>query len=450
MDRNYNKDRNVELNQMIEESNAIPESLEYVKTRTKARARRRRISVFAGSFAGTITALFMCFVFLVNTSIAFAQSVYNVPALRKLMESVSWTNSFQVAYDNDYAQYIGQKSISGNNELELVYVMEDKSHLIMVFRFTKLDESLKGKRLSIYDKYIKDVSTGENISMGGSIPDGYYKENELISLAHILDESSFHSDLDVQINLYVEEGDDAGSHTTDTGDRFNFRFHVNETVKEKVYALNKAIEIGQQKVYLESLVVYPTCSIANFKVDSDNTELIQRMEVVLIDDSGQELPMEEGITAIRGDLVGRGYMKFFLSSDYYSSSESLKLCIKSAYMLPKDMVNVTLDLNNGTMTDSNGIVPDMKIKNVEDKGETIDIEIDCSNYYAMSPALGWKYWFSDGTEYDQMESGQSASSEDLHFTEYLFDIKKPQDGIIKLERQHPAYTADINVKVPIR
>jgi len=443
-------DRNSEFNQMLEESNAIPERLEYIKTRTKARVRRKRRMIFAGSLAGTVMALFMCFVLLVNTSIAFAQSVYNVPALRKLMESVCWTNSFQIAYDNDYAQYIGQKSVSGNNELELVYVMEDKSHLIMVFRFTKLDESLKGKQLSIYDEYIYDISSGENISIGGSVPMGYYEENQLISLSHILDESGFHSDLNVRIKLYVCEESYSGLRTVDTGERFDFKFHVNETVKEKVYALNKTIEIGQQKVYLESLVVYPTCSIANFKVDSDNTELIQRMEVVLIDDSGQELPMEEGVTAIRGDLVGQGYMKFFLASDYYSSSESLKLCVKHAYMLPKDMVNVTLDLNNRTMTDSNGIVPDMKIKNVEDKGDTIDIEVDCSNYYAMSPALGWKYWFSDGTEHDQMESGQSGPSEYSQCTEYLFNIKKPQDGIIKVERQHPAYTADINIKVPIR
>lgn len=225
------------------------------------RLRKKRRVIFAGSFAGTIMALFICFVLLVNTSIAFAQSVYNVPALRKLMKSVSWTNSFQVAYDNDYAQYIWQKSVSFNNELELVYVMEDNSNLIMVFRFTKMDESLKGKQLSIYDEYIKDISTGENISMGGSVSEGYYKENELISLSHILDKSGFHSDLDVKIKLYIEE---------------------------------------------------------------------------------------------------------------------------------------------------------------------------------------------DGTEYNQLRFGQSHPSEGSYCIEHLYDIKKPQDGIIKLERRHPAYTADINVKTPIR
>jgi hypothetical protein len=450
MDKNYNEMRNAELNQMMEESNELPGRLDYIKTRTKARARGRRRAVFAGSFTGSIAALFLCFVLAINTSTAFAQTMHDIPALSKLVESVSWNNSFQKAYDNDYAQFIGQKSKSGNNELELAYVMEDKSHLIMVFRFTKLDESLKGKQLSIEDKYINDISTGEDITMGGHIPSGCYKENELISMSLILDESSFHSDLDAQIKLYKQEGSDTESRVVDTGERFNFKFHVKETVKEKVYALNKTIEIGQQKVCLESLVVYPTCSIATVKADSGNTELIKLIEVALIDDSGQELPMEERATVIHGYLAEQGYMKFFLSSDYYSSSESLTLLVKCAYMLPKDMVNVTIDLNKGVMTDSTGIVQDMKIKEIEDKGETINITLDCNkDFQVMGPTLGMDYRFSDGTEY-QLQSGSSMIGDNGHFNEYLFDVKKPKDGIIKVDRRLAGYKADLNIKVPIR
>ncbi len=449
MDKNYTENRNAEFSQLMEDSNAIPERFNYIKTRTKARIRSRRRAAFAGSFAGSIAVLFLCFVLAINTSTAFAQTMYDIPVLRKLVESVSWTNSYQRAFDNEYAQHIGQKSISGNNELELVYAMEDKSHLIMVFRFTKLDETLKGKNISVCDTRIEDTLTGQDISMGGQIPNGAYKEGEMLVMTRNLDETSFHTDLHVELSI-AQEDLNTRSHPTDTGDRFDFNFHMEERVKEKVYSLNRTIQIGGQKLYLESLVVYPTCSVVNLKIDSSNTELVQSLNLALIDDSGDEMPMEYGITCIRGDLVEQGYRKYFLASDYYSVSDSLTLCVKSALMLPKDMVNVTLDLNNSTMTDSRGIVPDMKIEKVKDKGETIDIDIDCSDDYAMSPALGWNYWFSDGTEFNQMESGQSGATEDTHCTEHLFDIKKPQDGIIKLERQHPAYKADINVKIPIR
>lgn len=437
--------RNNELDELINESNSIPERLDYINIRTKARAKGKRRAVFTGSFAGSIASLFLCFVLLINTSTAFAQSVYNIPALRKLVESVSWTNSYQKAFDNEYAQYIGQKCVSGNNELEIEYVIADKANLVLVMKFNKIDAAYQGKKMNVRPDSLIDGVTKERFGYSYSGFRTALKEDELFVVSHSLCVDKFHSSVDLGIILEIYDGNESESISQE---KFSFQLELEEKAQERVYKLDKAVDIGGQILYVDSITVYPTCSKVRFRADAGNTEYIKSIELSITNEKGEVWTRDSSLVST-GELTDTGYREYYLGSNYFTSSKHLSLNIKSALMLPKSMARITLDLNNGTMTDGNGIVPDMKLERVDDKGETIDVNIDCYHDYKMSPAISNIYYFSDGTQYER-RINSCWGTDNGHVIECLVDTKKPEDGIIILERRQPAYELDLNIEVPIR
>ncbi len=122
--------RNREYVELLRALDETPPELEYTVTRAKARAagRRQRLGWLSVP-AGTLAAVSLAFVLLVNSNAAFAQTVAEVPLLNELAAVVDWSGSLSAAAEHNYAQMIGQSQTKNGVTVIVSHVIVEQQQV---------------------------------------------------------------------------------------------------------------------------------------------------------------------------------------------------------------------------------------------------------------------------------------------------------------------------------
>lgn len=113
---------------------AVPPELEGVFDRASARERKhRRVMRFVKS-AGSIAAVFACFVLSVNFITPVAQACSKIPILKDLAAAVDFSGSLSRAVENEYVQTVGLSQTKNGIKADIDYVIVDQKQVNIFYR----------------------------------------------------------------------------------------------------------------------------------------------------------------------------------------------------------------------------------------------------------------------------------------------------------------------------
>ncbi|MEG0381311.1 MAG: DUF4179 domain-containing protein, partial [Kurthia sp.] len=117
----------------------------------------------------------------------------------------------------------------------------------------------------------------------------------------------------------------------------------NEIQPEKVFALNKEVEINGQKLTIKNVRISPLRISLDINIDSSNTmQLLELADLKLIDENGEEWSsIQNGFSA--SGHIRDGAITLYMQSNYFEQPEKLTLAIGSVYAVPKGQDFIEVD-----------------------------------------------------------------------------------------------------------
>jgi len=353
-------------------SSEYPEELyrtsERLEKRIKKESRKKKF------FFTTIptAAAAMLFVILVNTSIVFARTVSEIPLLSKISELVMYNEALKNAVDNEYIQYVNKKSVNGDLELKLPYIIADSHNLVLFFQLP--DNMSKGEDdfyLVSLDK-MTNLETGEVIdeyvSYSGSTK---MNNNSTMNLTDLTVEFMTHDHPDFPVNITVPKEieisvalqkrtnlENGGTKQFDA-DHFTFTLSLGDFKEPVVYPLNQEVILEGQRIIFREMVSYPTRSEITYDLP-DYNEYETSLYLSLIEDGEKAFFGSYFSSSLHLDDRVRKTFRF--PHNYFDPPKSRSISIDSYFMLKKDEKTVQIDLQNLTMTPE---LPGIKFEGIE-------------------------------------------------------------------------------------
>lgn len=427
-----------EWNSMLERSARYPDALDSVQKRLKARVRRRRRREF-GSALSMAAAIFL-FVILVNVSPAFAGAVMDIPVIGRLAELVKFDKSLSGAIENDYVQAVGLHAGDGGTSLYLPYVIADEKNLVLFYQLP--DELAKAPRqgADTFELSLEQLSDGET----GRQLDGYSYESVLAGYEELsktqglllqrlsFEDSALPRHLLLSVSLTQADQSLKGPAVS----HFQFELFLDEFAPARVHEINQSFAALGQRFTVERLLLYPTVTQVDIRLDSSNDALIKGFSLSILEEGREALSKNNGITAsYDGDM-----MHLYLESNYFNPGQKRQLSIYGIQLIPKAEEFLTIDLNAGTMEPD---IPQLRLKAVEKGASGTSAYIVFENEDTGFLPLSMTYEDTAGNTYsiDSISSTQRDGGDEVSFTATV-----PPDGIIRLRR---TLTSPTDLESPI-
>jgi hypothetical protein len=447
--------RKEEYESSYQEANNYPDDLYNMEFRLRKRIKnkRRKTSI---KIITNICAVFMLFVFLMNSSTAFADTVLKIPVIGSLAEFVCFDKGLQNAVNNKYAQKVDLIESDNEYTLGIPYVISDSKRLVLFFQIPENLLNKYTRNIQVDITKIIDQDTGKEFggiyeSNGYSLSDKK-KNNSLYCISirstdanipnnlkiyttlkreYIEEEHATESDLDAKTNIdtqnikgdYTIEGsnikeEELGEYVFDLG--------LKDYPKPKTITVNKEIKIKGQSIWIHSISEYPTGTEVSIHIPKNNDYVINGINVKAIDNQGEDWASPNGITSIGEE--GDENILYYLEGDYFSNASLDKIRIDGVRLFKRDESKITVDLQEQTM---NPMVEDLNIKRVEKKGEKALITFE----YGGDGCLGLfqhNYKDTKGNQYEfNSESGTTTLNDK---NENSFEVIWPKDNKIILTR----------------
>lgn len=422
----------------------VPASVEYCAQRAIARAKKRRFRLnLARIPAMSIFVLMLTFIVLVNTSVAFAKTMGEIPPLRELAKFVAGSPSLKAAVDNKYVQPLGYAVEHDGVVVNLAYAIADARRLSLFYSVS--NPSSPKNRYSITEAALRDAD-GNYIpctSASGGSSNGTLEELQFI----------FYGDetLPLQTTFTVrlidlkteDEWKSAPVQVSDTYEpptspdsmepvwSFELSLDPELTLPGEKYELNQWITIEGQRLYFKEFVIYPTGAKLVIEQDASNTAVLQGIGLTL--ENEKKLVWEQvknGISAAGGSEDST--LEYFMESSYFAKSKHLTLTTSRISLVPLESLHVTVDAEDRSVTN----LPDyIRLDSMwEANGELyLRFEVDEAEEDHMFGPFSGIYTTADG------ETGYSSWSSSSHKDEkpgifyHEFSVKGHEKGPIQLE-----------------
>ena len=391
------------------------------KTRNHFMYRLRTAAVAAAAFV-------LVFTGIVNVFPSVAYAMNDVIILGDLAKAVCFDKSMKACLENEYAQYVGETQVTENGDSSQVYYMVTDASSVSIF--FKTDAALEGEKegeraFSINDHAIEEELEAEEIgSWGMQIAETDIENLYMCRLEfekyQIPERIRFEIDFgDVsyrKISPSEPDVDEAReAYLSEPFVKSVYELYPDENYKTIVdsYQIEKELEIEGQKIDVPKVDIYPTYAGVYFQMDSNNTDLIRDIEVVLRDEKGREYGKRFSGTQASEDA--EGWQKW-IESSYFSEAKELTAVIKGVRLLPKEkqwgMISYnekTIEnmpenttVHNMTLNDDGSLLVELEVEGEKMEDETVD------RHYEQVVSMIYKR--KDGTE-GEIADGYRAMSD---------------------------------------
>ena len=343
--------RNHEFSDWIESVKRapMPARVHFSAQRAVNRAKTRKKTFgIVGIPAMGLAALFLAFTILVNSSVAFARTMGEIPPLAQLAKAVAADASLKAAVENKYVQPVKAVQRQGDIEVTLEYVIADERQLSAFIRIRDL--AAPEKRYRIYTSELR--YSGANLGwrpafgQGTSKPDAMIRAGDLEEVR--LAAGEYERRLPSEVNLFIQLSsvDEAPAYF-ESGEGEGMPYLPKPIPGEWVFALsldpaltlpgqafdlqNRPVDIDGQRLRLKQLTVYPTRAVLLVGNDSDNTSTIASIDVSMKNDQGRTwafVRQREPFGFIM-DVT-----EITLESSYFANSDSLILSVEDVILIP--------------------------------------------------------------------------------------------------------------------
>lgn len=410
----------------------------------------------------------------INTSPTLAKAASKIPIIRYWILSTN-ENGIKEALENDCETIVNQTRSIKNGEITLSYVVADEANLIFAF-----EGNFKDKRegsIQLQNVKIKNLDTGKTKDdFNHTFPffDTKDTNSTTCEIFRWLDTESGKWDfpdkieitVDFDISLKTLNDDNSKDGKYDNySQTVSYIIDLKEPQPAREYAVNKNYKFNNQKMSVDRVVIFPTCTNIYYSWDDNNTDELMHIKFEMAKKDGSEV-LGKSVT-ISGDELCQT-----IQSGYYSVNDDFSLSITSLYLLPKDKKDVAFDTKTYKLYDKygeikNAFVPDKddsryeeayNICEFDENNRSIPIILDVHykdtilmNSFSITeeyPSL------DDEVSHISVHSGSFDSSNPDEDTimcslpKVLLDAD--EDGMIHLERNYPETLLYPNEVITIR
>lgn len=389
--------RNDEFRELLTEWAETPPALEHTVRRARAKAgRRQALRTLAGPL-GSVAAVFVLFAVLVNSSVTVARAVDGVPVLGDLAAAVRWSRSLSAAVENQYVQVIDQTRSGDGFTVKVEYVIVDRQQVNIFYSVQSSDEDHPYGAFP-YRCYLED---GHGYYMAGT----QRVDSELVQLVVEFRDTEIPDRLTLTMEMAREE--DMGTRYEISSDQidpptqaitFTLEFDPACVEEGETVAIGRWVELDGQRIYVDSLEIYPSNARLHLADDPDNELVLTGLHCYLEDENGNRWGQDGLLFAGSGARDSYFASDVRIGSPYFARPDHLTLHITGASWGKRS----ELDGDNGHM-----------------------VEIDLVNHTVRGLPEGWTY---EGTR--EMEG----------YLAHLFRTPVQPDGSTEWELYTPAGT----------
>ncbi|MFA5536039.1 MAG: DUF4179 domain-containing protein [Bacillota bacterium] len=356
-------DRQGEYLELLQELSNTPLGLEHTITRAQAKISSMKRRRFVTLSFSSLASLLIAFVLLVNLSVPFAQACGRIPLLKELTQLVAFSPSLTKAIENEYVQPIEIEQTKNGITVRIEYVIVDQKQLEVFYsidakQFTALEvtpkiKAFNGDTIDGYSLYSSSYNT-PNKELRRMTVD--FMEKDMpgsLQLFLMIYNNERHSLNEKPVPLGQERNallDDIPNIEPDYIAEFTFllEFDPSYTSQGKHIILDKTFDIGNQKLNINKVEIYPTHLRLNLEDYTDNTAWLKSLDFYLEDEKGNRFqPISNGITGTAAEDTPM-MESFWLESPFFYESMELTAYITGATWLDKKLDKIALDLKNTT------------------------------------------------------------------------------------------------------
>lgn len=348
-------DRNDEFLNLMNELNKAPPELEHTVQRAKAKARsRKRTLNWIVAPLGTVAAAFALFVLLVNSSVTFANAVADIPVLGDLAAAVNWSGSLSRAVDKGYVQTIGQTRAGDGFVATVEYAILDLHQVHIFYNIKSVDPEKEYATVSFELVDAPPHALTWQFSDGGlehltvdfsetTVPDTLTLTMYVVPTVAVGHESEPPASAAIDPQKHDDPREGAQTVTFELALDMDF-ITAGETID-----IGQWVELDGQRIYVDSLEVYPSNARLKLANDPDNELILKGLYFYLEDERGNRYETEGGLSGLSNSDTGF-YFDSRVSSPYFTDPKHLTLYITGAEWLDESKSAVTVDIAGGTAT----------------------------------------------------------------------------------------------------
>ena len=391
-----------EYRALLGELEHTPAALAGSARRAEKRLARRRLTRRLGLPAGSLAAACAAFVLLVNLCTPFALACGRVPVLRDLAAAVAFSPSLRAAVENEYVQYLGLEQTDGDVTMGVEYLIVDQRQVHIFFTVdSQVYPKLTGSgRLRLAD--------GEGAPVAWSMPGALDTPGELYQITAVFPQSDVPDTLVLEYEVTPAKSWQATAPAEEEPEpeeeaqpvasfAFTLTFDPRYTQQGEVLAVGQWVELSGQRLYVDSVEIYPTATRLNLGDDPANTAWLKGLDGWLENGAGERFgPYTGSITA--GVDSGTPFTPtHWLESCYFTEHDELTLCLAGGEWLDKDMRWAQVDLAACTaapLPDGVSLVEAVR----EEDGVRLTLRAPQGEAGIFRQVLTGRYRAPDGTE----------------------------------------------------
>ncbi|MGO1527501.1 MAG: DUF4179 domain-containing protein [Senegalia sp. (in: firmicutes)] len=378
-----NKYDNIEIPNNIEEF--ISKGIEKGK-KNKNKKRIKILSAIAASI------LLIVFTMSIRISPTFADMVRKLPLGDAIVRLINNDKGLKLAEDNDYIQDVGKSDEHEKLVLTIDDFVMDKQRVLLFYSIeNKGDHKYIGiESMDFYDENGNRIFLDHNPIGDFSFPDMTKEENRKISnvknvyrYEHIpwkipeeitmkVKFKKWDSPKDYKTNLNPTKGE-TGEVLDPT---WEVKFKVDKErfeYEEKIYDLNKEVNIAGQNVTINKVIQHPISTEIEIEYDKNNTKNIFDLYKFRLIDGKEEYSNSIGWSATRDSENIKMKENKIIESSYLNESKDLTIAFDGIYALDKDKLKLNIDIREEKIL--NSIDDKLKIVSIEKKDNSYIIEL---------------------------------------------------------------------------
>ena len=353
-----------EYEKMLNElETAVPPELEGVFDRASARERKhRRVMRFVKS-AGSIAAVFACFVLSVNFITPVAQACSKIPILKDLAAAVDFSGSLSRAVENEYVQTVGLSQTKNGIKADIDYVIVDQKQVNIFYRLEYEPGSDEGNDIKRNENTQLEAlfEIGKDMPTHGITWSGPDEEGKLRSVT--IDFTDSHVPETIPLVLKAKERDtQTWNYSKENLAVFTFTLEIDPyyTAQGKTIELNEKLDILGQHFTIATVDIYPTHLQLNVESDEANTMWLKSLSFY-VEASGEgddsKLESINGISAL-GSRDTPEVTAFRKESPWFFETDNLKIVVTGARLAEKDMEGIKIKVTEPDTGIISGRMPD--------------------------------------------------------------------------------------------
>ena len=361
-----------EFDAILAELNQPALGLEDTLNRAYKRKRKRTARLIVCP-VGALFACFAAFVMMVNFSVTVANACFQVPVLRELAESVTFSRSLTNAVENDYVQTINLQQTQNDITATIEYLIVDQKQVNIFYRLTS--EKYVGEFEKLFAEPAISCDDEKAAFYVYNHSFSSMENGELLSITVDFTQGNVPDKLQCTLKVCCFYEHAAHSNSTYLAEmKFDLEFDPQYTAVGKVIPVNETVILDGQSITVTNIEVYPTHLRVELSEDSNNTAWLKNLDFYIETDQGMKfMPVSGGVIAT-GSADSLSMTSYRADSTYFYKAEHLKLVITGAVWLRKDIQTTYLNL----ITGEHGELPEgVAFEHIRKQGDDWSIKIRC-------------------------------------------------------------------------